>query len=131
MALTEPGDATPDLPLGGPGTRDAIKAHLKITDDTDDAAIDLVTAAVNSVIRTGKAAEDAALPAAPTEEEPGEWPARISYGATLLGARWFRRKNSPAGVEAFGELGALYVMRNDPDIAQLLRLGAFAVPGVG
>lgn len=88
-------------------------------------------AAVNSVIRSGTSATEAALPAAPTEGDPGTWPARITYGATLLGARWFRRKNSPAGVEAFGEMGALYVMRNDPDIAQLLRLGPYAVPGVG
>jgi hypothetical protein len=49
----------------------------------------------------------------------------------MLAARLFRRRNSPAGVEAMGPDGATYVMRNDPDIGQLLRLGSWQLPGLG
>jgi hypothetical protein len=50
----------------------------------------------------------------------------------MLAGRLYRRRNSPAGVEAFSDLGgAVYVQRNDPDIALLLRTGAYARPMVG
>jgi len=52
-------------------------------------------------------------------------------GATMLAARLHRRKGSPAGVEAFGSLGAAYVMRTDPDIAMFLKLGSWQRPQVG
>lgn len=52
-------------------------------------------------------------------------------GATMLAARVYRRKNSPAGVEALGELGPVYVSRNDPDLAMLLGLHNYRVPKVG
>lgn len=125
MALTLPADGSPDLPLVGPGSLEAVKAHLHIapTDDTDDDTIDTIVGAVASVIRT--------LPVAGDASELDEWPDYITYGATLLGARLFRRRNSPAGVESFGEFGAVYVMRNDPDIAMMLRLGSWAKPAVG
>jgi hypothetical protein len=59
------------------------------------------------------------------------WPDDIVLGASMLSARLFMRKNSPAGVEVFGDQGAVYVRRNDPDIAMLLGLGAWAPPVVG
>jgi hypothetical protein len=46
-------------------------------------------------------------------------------------ARFYRRKDSPAGFQLQGMEGAVYVSRNDPDIAQLLGIGAFAPPRVG
>lgn len=123
MPLTLPGDAAPDLPETGPGTVEAVKVHLKITDDTDDARLAAIVAATNEVVR--------GLPVAADAEGEPLWGDRISYGATLLAARLFKRKNSPAGVEGFGEFGPLYVARNDPDITMLLRLGRHAPPGVG
>jgi len=60
-----------------------------------------------------------------------DWPPRIVRGSTMLAARLFRRKGSPAGVEAFGSLGGAYVMRTDPDIAMLLGLGTWTSPQVG
>lgn len=120
---------TPDelvgLPEGGPTSRALVKAHLSIgeSDTRDDAKLDQIVAAVNNLVRTmrvSQAAVDAAT-----------WPERIVYGATMLAARLFRRKNSPAGVESFGQLGAAYVMRNDPDIAQLLQLGSYQQPQIG
>lgn len=53
-------------------------------------------------------------------------------GATMLAARLYRRRNSPAGITAFGtDGGAVYVQRQDPDVALLLGLGAYARPRVG
>jgi hypothetical protein len=113
------------LPAGGPTTLEAVKVQLGIAADDvrDDARLTPLVAAVNGSIR-GWAVS------APIVGED-EWPDRIKSGASMLTARLFRRKNSPAGVEAFGSQGAAYVMRNDPDIAMLLRLGAWAGPGVG
>ncbi|QFG13038.1 head-to-tail adaptor [Gordonia phage Schiebs] len=59
------------------------------------------------------------------------WPANVAEGATMLAARLHRRRNSPSGVESFGELGPVYVQRNDPDVAMLLGLGAWTPPRVG
>ncbi|MDE9365475.1 hypothetical protein PZ938_07645 [Luteipulveratus sp. YIM 133132] len=60
-----------------------------------------------------------------------DWSDRARLGATMLTARLIRRRNSTAGVEAFSEAGAVYVTRNDPDIAQMLRLGPYAPPRIG
>ncbi|MDK8450894.1 hypothetical protein [Corynebacterium mastitidis] len=59
------------------------------------------------------------------------WGADVAFGAKMLCARIYRRRNSPAGVEALGELGPVYVSRNDPDLAQLLKLGRYAPLQVG
>lgn len=113
------------LPAGGPTTLAAVKVQLAIApaDVADDDRLTGIVAAVNNSIRGWKVAEAA------VDQET--WPDRIITGATLLCARLFRRKNSPAGVEAFGSQGAAYVMRNDPDIAMLLRLGTWQGPEVG
>lgn len=51
-----------------------------------------------------------------------EWDKRAELGAVMLTARLIRRRNSPAGVEAFTADGVAYVRRTDPDVANLLRL---------
>ena len=48
----------------------------------------------------------------------------------MLAARLVRRRNSPGGVESFGD-SVLYVARFDPEIARALRSGNWAMPGVG
>lgn len=63
---------------------------------------------------------------------PGhDWPDNIRLGAVMLAARVYRRRNSPAGVESLGEMGPVYISRNDPDLAQLLQIGRYAPPRVG
>lgn len=47
----------------------------------------------------------------------------IVLGALMLAALIVRRRNSPGGVESFGELEPSFVARYDPTISQLLRLG--------
>ena len=49
-------------------------------------------------------------------------------GAVKLAARLYRRRNTPSGVEAVADVGAMYVARGDPEIRMLLRL---ATPRVG
>lgn len=108
-------------PAAGPTTGDLVKEMLAITDTDDDNGIALVVAAVNQVVR--------ALPISQADTEA--WSPRIAHGATMLAARLWRRRNTPSGIEAFGVDGAVYVSRNDPDIAMLLELGAYQAPAVG
>lgn len=71
------------------------------------------------------------LPVAVRDTE-GLWPAKVQLGAVMLAARLVRRRNSPAGIALFtAEGGAAYVSRQDPDVAQLLELGAAATPRIG
>lgn len=113
------------LPEGGPTTLAKVKTHLQITDDRDNDRLDSIVSAVNSVVRSWPCSE-AAVGGTDWAEA-----AEVVEGATMLVARLWRRKGSPAGVEAMGTLGAAYVMRNDPDIALLLQLGPYAGPQVG
>lgn len=80
----------------------------------------------------------AGLPAAPmvTTTNPDgttttEWASSTTLGAVMLTGRLVRRRNSPAGVEAFGADGVAYVQRTDPDVAVLLRIGTSAPPRTG
>lgn len=58
-------------------------------------------------------------------------PEAVALGATMLAARLYRRRNTPEGVATFTNDGAVYVSRNDPDVALLLGLGAYSGPVVG
>jgi hypothetical protein len=111
-------------PSNGPATRELVKAQVSLDagDATDDDVVDQVVAAVNDRVR--------ALPVAQLPDEATAWPAAVQLGAVMLGARLYRRRNTPTGVESFGDVG-VYVRRNDPDIAMLLKLGEHARPAVG
>lgn len=113
------------LPDGGPATLAGVKVHLSITDTRDDTRITAQVAAVNRLVRSWPCSEPA-VDAATWDAAPD-----VVEGATMLAARLFRRKESPAGVESMGPLGAAYVMRSDPDVAMLLQLGPYAGPEVG
>lgn len=118
-------ETPPELPVPEPTDLVAVKGQVGIPadDDSEDARLVPIVAAVNDLVR-GLPISDGALGAL-------VWPARITLGATMLGGRLYRRKDSPDGVAAFSDLGPVYVQRNDPDIAQLLQLGAHAKPAVG
>lgn len=119
------------LPEGGPAASAAVRAALKLAagDAADNTYLDGIVGAVNVFVRLLPIASTVAVP--PPAEPPAEWPADIVTGANLLAARLYRRRNSPSGLEAFGDLGASYVQRNDPDVAQLLALGSHSYPQVG
>lgn len=50
-------------------------------------------------------------------------------GGVMYAAREYRRRNSPAGIEAFGDVTS-FVARFDPDIDRALQTGAWARPVV-
>lgn len=115
----------PGLPVAGPTTLAAVKERLRVTDATDDDRLQDIVDAVNVRVRRWPVAATA------TETDPAAWTSDVVLGSTMLAARLWRRKDSPAGVETMGDLGPVYVQRNDPDIALLLRLGAYGGDGLG
>lgn len=114
-----------DLPAEGPATLGGVRAFLryKAADVSDDADITDKVLAVNALVRGWRCSQDAVGAAV--------FPANVVTGANMLAGRLFRRRESPAGVAAFGDMGAVYVMRNDPDVAMLLGLGSWSSPGLG
>lgn len=57
--------------------------------------------------------------------------AEVYQGAVMFAARELRRRNSPAGVESFADVGVSFVAKYDPDIDRALHTGAYTPPGVG
>lgn len=119
----------------GPATEATVRAILGITDSQDDVALALAINTVNDVVIdfrfvanfiTSQNIDPDDLP-----DPLKPWRARIVGGASLLAARVFRRKNSTEGVAALGAEGAVYIQRNDPDVAMMLKLGTNAEPAVG
>lgn len=98
-------------------TPEALRDYLRLASDPGG-ALEEVLAAVVSLVESYHGPEET-------------WSPHIALGAKMLAARVYRRRNSPAGVESMGELGPVYVQRNDPDLAQLLKLGRYATPRVG
>jgi len=115
----------PDLPGEGPATLPGVRSFLRFRDEdtTDNASLEDVLAGVNALVRTWRCSQAA--------QGEADWPPNVELGANMMAGRLFRRRESPAGVAAFGDMGAVYVMRNDPDVAMLLGLGSWSSPGLG
>lgn len=66
---------------------------------------------------------------AATDSTPASYaPDAEAYnGAVMYAAREFRRRNSPGGIEVFGEVTS-FVTRYDTDIERALHTGAWAPP---
>ena len=109
---------TPD----DPATVDAVAGWLGIPESAagtvERAHIATAVKAVNAQIREWH----------PT---PEVLPESIVHGAVMLAARVTRRRNSPAGVEVMGDMGATYVARYDVDLDRFLQIGAYRRPMVG
>lgn len=114
------------LPPNGPATLPQVKARLGLAVDdlSEDADLDLIVRAVNAKVRTWPCVQVADLAA----DWSGDAVAAVVLGSVMLAARVYRRRNTPDGVQAFGNLGAVYVQRNDPDVGMLLGLGASQKP---
>ena len=96
-------------------TAELVAAQLQL--NAADALCTRVAAAVNDLL----AVRDDLV-------EAGQPIPSAQLGATMLAARLHRRRNSPGGIESFVADGAVYVSRQDPDVAVLLRMD---YPGVG
>lgn len=112
-----------DLPAAGPATPEAVTTESGPIPAADAPLIAAAVDAVNAAVRSWNCAALAVGKA--------EWPADVVKGANMLAARLYRRRNSPSGVEAFGDLGPVYVQRRDPDIAMLLHIGSHSYPQIG
>jgi hypothetical protein len=113
-----------------------VKAQLRLAaaDTGDDDLVTRCAAAVEPQVQRARPdgwpapapAGRAARVAAPVYTPDAE----TYQAAVMLAARLVRRRNSPGGVETFGE-SVTYVSRYDPEIARALRTGLWALPGVG
>lgn len=114
------------LPEGGPTTDAAVRELAKTRAGEETARSVRVTAAVNGFVRT--------LPSAQVADGMADWThpdvQHVVEGATMLGARLMRRKNSIDGAQATGVVVAGEATA-DADIAMLLGLGDYAPPMVG
>jgi hypothetical protein len=107
-----------------------VKTQLQLdaADVADDALVTACSAAVEPQVERARSDQFGGTP--PTFLPDWE----VYQAAVMLAARLVRRRNSPAGVETFGE-SVLYASRYDPDIARALRQGApgssgYAMPTV-
>lgn len=87
---------------------------LKTTTVTDESLLNVCGAVIAYVSMLPVVADRVGL-------EPSE---AVYLGMTMLAARLYKRKDTPSGLESFGEWGSSYVSRYDPDVAKLLRLHA-------
>lgn len=107
-----------------------VKGWLRLNqqDTTDDALIQAVSAMTEPYVQ--RCRPEWLLPS-------GSDPAQLTYqpdaetyqGAVMYAAREYRRRNSPAGIETFGETTS-FVSRYDPDIDRALQTGSYARPVV-
>jgi hypothetical protein len=108
-----------------------VKEQLRLSgaDTADDDLVTRCAAAVEPQVQRNR--PDGYPAAVPLLAAPVYAPdAEVYQAAVMLAARLVRRRNSPGGVETFGE-SVTYVSRYDPEIARALRTGLWALPGVG
>jgi len=108
-----------------------VKEQLRLAgaDTADDALVTRCAAAVEPQVQ--RARPDLYPAPTPLIAVPVYAPdAEVYQAAVMLAARLVRRRNSPGGVESFGE-SVLFVSRYDPDIGRALHSGTWAMPGVG
>lgn len=105
-----------------------VKIQLAIdgTDVTDDALIQpCIDATEPEVCRARPDAwDDTVTPPITPHDYPDAY-----RGGVMLAARLVRRRNSPAGIESFGE-SVTYVASYDPDLDRFMRRGRYRMPGV-
>lgn len=118
------GHAAAGAPGATPGTSvtvDDVAGWLRLPEGVDVDLLTSVCAATTAWVNT--------LPK--TKALAGaDWTPDIHTGATMLAARWYRRRNSPAGIDQISDMGVAYVARSDYDVAALLALHDYAPPAV-
>ncbi|MGY4645890.1 hypothetical protein [Cellulomonas sp. URHB0016] len=106
-----------------------VKAWLRINDqDADDDDLVVRCCAMTEIYAARCRPEFTDLTVDPAVYEPD---AETYQGAVMYAAREVRRRNSPAGLQAFADGQVSFVARYDSDIERALRTGAWTRPGVG
>jgi hypothetical protein len=110
------------LPADGPASLAGVKTELGIDDTRSDDRLTAKVEAVNALV--------ADFPKVKAADGAADWSAHraVVNGANMLVARLWQRRNSPLGFEAIGDQAAVYVSRNDPDLAMMLGLGPWQDP---
>lgn len=100
-----------------------VRDWTDVDDDTTDESLQLAVDAVNAYVPTipamvkhGTYDEDGIL----TDFDP---PADVLLGGAMLAHRWHERRGSALGTTGYTEFGTGTILRHDPDIARLLRIG--------
>lgn len=116
---------TDPLAVSWPPTLTALKRHMGVNDDHDDAVLqDKLNAAVAFVqdqhdgryeFDTTFGLSDLPLPHQDMVE-----------GTLMLARRLYERRNSPQGLITMGDLGSASIPGFDLDIERMLRLGRYA-----
>ena len=110
----------PAAAASGPATLEGTLAHLSLAADEPSGSVAAAVGAVNALVAGW-------LAPAPD----GEWAPHHRYGANLLAARTWRRKDSPGGQLQFGLEAPTFISSNWPDIAMYLQMGGNAPKRVG
>lgn len=114
------------MALAWPLTAEQVRTWLDYTDEPTDDSLDQAVEAVVAYVPTipGLAGYWTApeLPALP-EFEPS---ADVVLGAAMLAARWHARRGSTLGTVGYPEFGSAMIMRHDPDIGRMLRIGSLS-----
>lgn len=107
---------------------DDVKSWLRLNsqDTSDDAEILAVCAQTEPYVQRCRpewivTAADGTTTYVPDDE--------TYQGARMYAAREYRRRNSPSGIETFGDVTS-FVARYDPDIDRALQTGAYGRPVV-
>jgi hypothetical protein len=105
----------------------SVKDWLRLRGDdlTDDALIESVCAMAEPYVE--RCRPEFLVPAADPEPAAYRPDAEAYNGAVMYAAREYRRRNSPGGIEVFGETTS-FVTRYDTDIERALHTGAWAPP---
>lgn len=122
-------DTGPGLTSPGWLSAAAVKDQLRISgdDDTDDALI--LRCIASTEVAVQRARSDCWI-TNDYDEQEFQPDAEVLQAAVMLAARLVRRRNSPGGIESFGD-SVQYVARYDPEISRALHSGTFAMPRTG
>lgn len=118
-----------------PVTVPHVRSFMGSSVSTGDAGLQLAVDAVNAYVPTVPALSGFIVP--PDPDDPDSVPtfappADVFLGAVMLAARWYERRGAVLGnVVGYADLGTAQILRQDPDVARLLRLGSFAPFGFG
>lgn len=115
-----------------PVTPQDVRDFTKSSESVADAGLVGAVAAVNAYVPTIPALARFVLPPEGDPEGTAVFtpPADVVLGAVMLAARWFARRGSVLGAAAgYSDFGTTAIIRWDPDIARLLRIGT-AAPGL-